>query len=69
MYSIKGLVAYYYHAEELRKLNPNTYSEEERKSVYNELFEISAGLTNAKPNLDGLISLNMQLGKLNFKVM
>lgn len=27
MYGIKGLAAYYYHAEELRKLNPNTYSD------------------------------------------
>jgi len=34
MYGLKGLAAYFYHAEELRKINPETYSESERKEAF-----------------------------------
>lgn len=75
VYGLKGLVAYFYHAEHLG-VGPTAYSEAERAEVYDEIFRIGGYLATAGSFApDGAEALNtalgecLALGALNLKVM
>lgn len=69
MYGYKGLVAYFYHAEELRNFDKSIYTEEQRKELFKKIFEVYAGLTNPNPTLESLLGLNMAAGAANVTAM
>mmetsp|Transcript_44689 Transcript_44689/g.96076 ORF Transcript_44689/g.96076 Transcript_44689/m.96076 type:complete len:613 (-) Transcript_44689:37-1875(-) len=75
-YGLKGLVAYFYHAEALAADCPGAYSEEEREEVYQELFRLGAALARAGNeksgeawDLNAALGECLALGGLNLKVM
>lgn len=75
-YGFKGVVAYFFHAEELQA-GDAAYTEEDRTAVYSELFRLGsflaeAGTQPAAFSSDALTSAlgeAMALGALNLKVM
>lgn len=77
IYGMKGVCAYLYHAEHLKKQSPTAYSDEDRLEVFKELFRIGAFLaeaTSSKPNnqataLNKALEECLALGGLNIKVM
>lgn len=71
VYGLKGGCAYMYHSEGIRNSikDKDVYGEGPRTEVFKELFAITAGLTDPNPTLEGLLGLNMGVGKSNFTVM
>lgn len=70
VYGIKGAAAYFFHAEHLRAEKKDTYDDETRKRIYKTLFEVNAGLTDKnKYSMEGLLGLNMDIGKVNLEIM
>lgn len=68
-YGIKGTLAYFDHAERLRKVNPAAYSAEDRNQVYNKTFSLLAAIAPEKPALDDMLGAALGVGELNLKVM
>eukprot|EP00933_Yihiella_yeosuensis_P075368 TRINITY_DN84728_c0_g1_i1.p1 TRINITY_DN84728_c0_g1~~TRINITY_DN84728_c0_g1_i1.p1 ORF type:complete len:582 (+),score=90.64 TRINITY_DN84728_c0_g1_i1:99-1844(+) len=75
-YGLKGVIAYFYHAEQIGK-GTGAYSEEERSAIYQELFRIGNYLalagSHAPADLDAALEEAlgecMAVGALNLKVM
>jgi len=72
-YGLKGVVAYFYHAEHLGA----SYSDEERREVYDEIFRVGSYLATAGTSavadpdvaLDVALGECLAVGALNLKVM
>lgn len=68
-YGMKGLAAYFYHAEQLRAEDKSVYSEDQRKEVFKQVFDIAAGMTKMDGDLNFYLGLNMNIGKANLAAM
>ena len=68
-YGLKGAMAYFNHAERLRKANPSSYSEEERNDVYSKLYSSLNSIAPEKPALGDMLTTALGVGEVNYKVM
>jgi hydroxylamine reductase len=69
-YGIKGLMAYFAHAERIRThINPSAYPLEKRDAVFSKLFSSLAALAPTNPNLNDMITNALTIGSINIEVM
>eukprot|EP01083_Nonionella_stella_P066492 175134_1 len=70
VYGLKGMMAYFQHAELLHGSGPNpTYSADERDEVYKTVFETMNDLCSNSKDLNYWLGINMRIGATNVKVM
>jgi hydroxylamine reductase len=69
VYGLKGTIAYFNHAERIRKMNPKAYSEEERNDVYAKLFKSFASVASEKLDVGEMLGAALNVGAINLKVM
>jgi len=69
MYGIKGTVAYFNHAERLRKANPSAYSDAARNEVYAKLYKSLSDIAPERPQVGDMLGVALGVGALNLKVM
>lgn len=69
MYGMKGTMAYFQHAENIKKVNPTAYSDEARDEVFGKLFKTLSDLSPEKPGLDDMLGAALGVGAINLQVM
>eukprot|EP01084_Bolivina_argentea_P075830 137431_1 len=69
-YGLKGMMAYFQHAEYMHKSTGyKIYSNEERDEIYNICFTTMNDLCSNSKDLNFWLNMNMKLGETNIKVL
>lgn len=69
MYGLKGTMAYFNHAENIKKVNPAAYSDAARDEVFGKLFKTYADISPEKPSLNDMLGAALGVGAINLQVM
>jgi hydroxylamine reductase len=69
MYGLKGTVAYFNHAERIKKMNPAAYSDADREDVYAKLFKSFDSIAPDQPTVNDMLGAALGVGEINLKVM
>jgi hydroxylamine reductase len=68
-YGLKGLCAYFYHAEKLRGNNEEIYPSNERRNSIVEIMKLCVNLTEPNPTLEFLLGTALGCGKEGLTAM
>ena len=69
-YGLKGMMAYFNHAEYMQKSAGNTiYSEQERDEIFDTCYSIMNSLCSTSKDLNYWLDINMKIGATNIKVL
>jgi hydroxylamine reductase len=69
MYGIKGTMAYFNHAERIRKSNPSAYSMEQRDVTFAKLYKALDSIAPERPQLGDMLGTALGVGEINLNVM
>lgn len=68
-YGIKGTMAYFAHAENIKKVNPAAFTDSDREDVFGQLFKAYADIAPEKVELGDMLGAALGVGATNLKVM
>jgi len=69
-YGLKGMVAYFTHAEDMNEsAGHSIYSEQERDEIYRICFGVMNDMCSTSKDLNFWLDMNMQIGATNVKVL